>query len=282
MDEFGYYKHGDLSPEALAAMRRAMDSGVRQINDFTVSFVSRQRPLGSGTLVRAGDRHAILTAFHVAKVLQERDEPVGVIVSDRDHQLFIEPLGFDFISVGEPANRKHPELGPDLAVLRILDLPRLAILTSKKSFYRLDGRSFNEWKNRPIEQMPWWIAGAPAELARSIGEIDTAKHILAATHFHAEATLVAMEERQGFDFAELQVTAGSHSFPSDYGGVSGGGIWLAPLQMDPDIGPTSITPASPLLAGVAFYQGALQNGHRAIIGHGPQSVYERAATALGS
>lgn len=273
MEEFGYYKHGDLSPEALDTMRRALHVATREVSDFTVSFVSRQQTLGSGTLVTAHGHPGVLTAFHVAEELQARGEAFGINVSEQVHQFIWELDWVEIIPIGKPSDRRRPELGPDLAFLRLLEPQRLGTLRSKKSFYRLDGRSFDQWRKYPFQHMPWWIAGSPAEFSTSIGEPGTAQHILSASHFHAEATFESLEERGDFDFVRLEVTAGAHSFPANYGGVSGGGIWLTPLALDPDTGPTTIRKEPPFLVGTAFVQSAEDGHKRHIIGHGPKSLY---------
>jgi len=81
------------------------------------------------------------------------------------------------------------------------------------------------------------------------------------------------ESRDEFDFVRLRVTAGDYGFPKNYGGVSGGGIWLLPITMDPDVGPSSINFDAPFFAGVAFHQSGLTGRIRVITGHGPNSIY---------
>jgi hypothetical protein len=280
MEQFGYYKHGDLSPEAIAAMRRELAVATREVSDFTISFVSRQQALGSGTLVTAHGEPGVLTAFHVAEELQSREEPFGMIISEQIHQFIWDLDWINVVPIGKPIDRTHPELGPDLAFIRLLEPQKLGTLRSKKSFYRLDGRSFEQWRKYPYQNMSWWIAGSPAEFSSSTGEFGTGQHILSATHFHAEATFESFEDRGDFDFVQLEVTSGAHRFPANYGGVSGGGIWLAPLAMDPDVGPTTLRKEPPFLVGTAFVQSPDEGQKRHIIGHGPKSLYSAVLRAL--
>lgn len=273
MEDFHILENDDLPPEALEAIRRAQEEATREISDFTISFVSQQCTLGSGTLVTSQGCHGVLTAFHVAEALMRRNETFGMIISDQIHQFMWRMDWVDIIPVGKPDDPTRQDLGPDLAFFRLLEPQRLGTLRSKKSFYRLDGRSFDQWRDYPFERMPWWIAGSPEEFATSEGERNTARHILSASHFHAEATFLSFEGRGEFDYVNLEVIAGAHSFPADYGGMSGGGVWLTPLALAPNADPATIQKMPPLLFGTVFYQSAEFDQKRCISGHGPKSVY---------
>lgn len=280
MEEFGRYRNGDL-PHDLVEKTKA--AATREISDFSVSLISQQEVLGSGTLVTASDAVGILTAHHVAQVIAERGEAVGVNISEHIHQFFLLPTLMEIRPVGTPANPARPEDGPDLSVIKILDPHFLSTLRSRKSLYRLEGRSFEEeFAAYPFQEMPWWVMGSPAEFSTHEGEVGTPEHILGAVHFAAEATFVALTRRGDFDFAEVRITAGSHGFPVAYGGVSGGGIWITPFTLDPEVGFKTMGYASPFLAGVAYYQGPLEGTGRSILGHGPESIYRHAREVLAA
>ncbi len=279
MEEYGRYRQDEIPPEKVEAAKAA---ATREVSDFSVSLISQQKVLGSGTLVSAGNAMGILTAYHVAEVVFRRQEPLGLNISDHVHQCFVDPAHMEHRSVGIPASWKRPEDGPDLSVIKLLDVGLLSTIRSRKSCYRLDGRSFSEYSGYPLNQMPWWIMGSPVEFERHQGELGTGKHVLTAIHFAAEASFIRFAHREPFDFIELRATAGAHGFPLRYGGVSGGGIWFAPLTMDPDVGVTSLGYASPILAGVVYYEGDLESGERRMLGHGPESVYGQAREALNA
>ena len=280
MEEFGFYKHEDLPPDGLNAIRRAKEEATREIADFTVSFVSRQRVLGSGTLVTTHGHSGVLTAFHVAEELKNRGEKFGMIISEEIRQYLWEMDWVEIVPVGTPSDPMRPDLGPDLAFIRLLEPQKLGTLRSKKSFYRLDGRSFDTWEKYPLKEMSWWIAGSPAEFSTSAGEPNTAQHILSASHFLAEAAFQSKTDRGQFDFVDLEVFAGAESFPADYGGVSGGGIWLVPLRFERDEDPSTIVREPSFLTGTAFYQGPEDDQKRNIVGHGPTSLYTVVPSAL--
>jgi hypothetical protein len=273
MVEYGLHPQTDVPAEI-------KDAGTREMANYSVSLILHQKLIGSGTLIRVGDQHGILTAAHVARIVEKADQPIGVNIADHPHGFFIPKQCFEHIIVGasESLDDAH---GPDLSILRILDLNDLATIKSKKSFYPLDRSNvIRFWESLPINEMLWHLVGAPDERSSSEGVFGTRDHILGVKHFLGEATYKERQIRGKFDFVTLQLIAGQYSFPSDYGGVSGGGIWLLPLTLDPEIGKSTMSYDAPILAGVPFYQRGIINGEREIICHGPESIYIRAATML--
>ncbi|HOC01152.1 MAG TPA: hypothetical protein PKM43_20680, partial [Verrucomicrobiota bacterium] len=87
-------------------------------------------------------------------------------------------------------------------------------------------------------------------------------------------------EQDEHDYLRLKVYDPAHGFPSNYGGVSGGGIWMVPLEMDPDKGPHTAKAAELFLAGVCCYQHEPLPDGREVEGHGPRSVYRRMREVL--
>jgi len=258
------------------------EAGTREMANYTVSLILRQRLIGSGTLIRVGDKHGILTAAHVAAIVENADQAIGINVADHPHGFFIPTQCLEHIVVGATPRLDSPD-GPDLSILRILDLNRLATIKSKKSFYPLDRpKLVGFWNTLPISEMLWHLVGAPDERSTSEGMFGTQDHILGIKHFLGEATFKERRIRGEFDFVTLELLAGQYSFPSDYGGVSGGGIWLLPLTMNPDVGVSTMTYDAPILAGVPFYQREIVNREREIICHGPESIYIHAATKFGT
>jgi hypothetical protein len=96
---------------------------------------------------------------------------------------------------------------------------------------------------------------------------------LSAAHFIGESTLKSLRKRDGFDYVKLELIAGEYTFPTDYRGFSGGGIWLVPFTIDPDRGTSTVGHMGPFLVGVAFHQSDLNGAQRVITGHGPFSVH---------
>ena len=275
MHEFGFHPEIEI-PATL------MIAATLEMSHFMVSLILNQRLIGSGTLVCVDDIHAILSAHHVAELLDEPDVThLGINIAAYPHGFFVAVEQLQHVVIGSCAAGASEELGPDLSLIRLLSPDSIATIKSKKSFYRLDNpRRDRFWLELPIAHMPWYLVGAPAERSSNQGEFGTPGHILTAVHFHAEATFKSRVSREGFDFVTLQLIAGEHSYPADYRGVSGGGVWVLPLTMDPDKGASTLSYDPPTLAGVAFYQTELSSGERQIICHGPESVAVRARDAL--
>jgi hypothetical protein len=252
------------------------------MSHFIVSLIINQELIGSGTLVRVDHAFAILTAHHVAKLVESLVVThLAVNIAAEPHGFFLPIQTLEHVVVGRCAAGVNEELGPDLSLLRLLDRKAIGTIASKKSFYNLDVPTRTQfWSNLPIDQMPWYVVGAPAERSRSEGQHGTRNHLLVAIHLIGEGTFKERVSRDGFDFVTLRLLAGSHNFPLNYGGISGGGVWILPLTMDPDKGSSTISYDPPLLAGVAFYQFAPDSGKRDIVCHGPESVAVRARDAL--
>jgi hypothetical protein len=253
--EWGYHPGYQLPPERIAMAKK---QAVREIAAFGVSLIRRQTLIGSGVLATAGGKSGILTALHVAELVTgSRKSALGVNIAGYPHHFCIAPECIEPVVIGQPPSRKFGEAGPDLCFLTILDVNVRSAIRARKSFYRLDGRSFEQYESVSLSSMNWWVAGSPDEFTMHEGERSTPSHVLGLSHFHAEATFLSLEDRSHFDFISLEVTAGSHGFPKKYGGVSGGGIWLAPFTMNPEIGPETLGCDHPFLAGIVFYEGDL-------------------------
>jgi hypothetical protein len=256
------------------------DSGTREMANYSVSLILNQRLVGSGTLIRVDDAYGILTAKHVALEIENSGKSIGVNIANYPHGFFIPPPCLEHVTVGD-FNDSDEDEGPDLCVLCILDPNDLSTIKSKKSFYPIDRLVRGEfWNELPIAEMSWYLVGAPDERCTSEGQSGTASHVLGAKHFHGEARFKSLRNRRKFDYVTLNLIAGNYSYPTDYGGISGGGVWLLPIAMDPEIGESTIHHEAPILAGVEFYQHRLQNASRDIVCHGPISIYSRTVETL--
>jgi len=277
VEKFARYKGKDLPLERIVQLK---DSLTREIADFTVTFVLDQRVAGSGTLLRAGNNFGILTATHVAELFTGRNaKSVGLVISQHKHQFVLSPDYLIPIKIFD-CTVISPDAGPDMTFLRIVKPDDEANIVRFKSAYRLEGRSFGQFSGVPIGELPWWIAGAPAEMSASDGERGTSSHVLTALQWVGEATMVSIDSLSDFDLVRLRISAGQHNFPLDYGGVSGGGIWVSAFAIDPEKGFETISYDPPFLAGVAFYQSASSEGERIIVGHGPSSIYDGVLSRL--
>jgi hypothetical protein len=104
--EYGTHSEYDLPDSAL-------ESAVRDLKHFAVSFVVKQRLQGSGTLLRIDNRYGILTARHVWDIMANK-EYVGLNIAESAHCFSLPQISIrTWVVAGEPG-RLH---GTSMALL---------------------------------------------------------------------------------------------------------------------------------------------------------------------
>jgi hypothetical protein len=264
--EVGEIQHGELPLDLLP-------NTMREIANFTVGIVIGDDLLGSGTLIDMGRRRGILTAHHVAsRVMKADDDALGLVVADHPHRLCVRPSLLAHTIIGAPPSSE--DWRPDLSFLGIGDHKLLGTLASKKSFVYMDKRSDQSFAAYPRREELWWfVAGFPAEFSSRINAERRKETLTKSSNFVGQATLLQHFEQGDYDYLRLRLYDPAHGFPLNYGGVSGGGIWMVPLEMNPDKGPHTAKAAELFLAGVCCYQHEPLPDGREVEGHGPRSLY---------
>lgn len=121
---------------------------------------------GTGVLVTANGRYAILTANHVIQNLP-KEGPVGLILLGRgggiDHQFILEMDFVETVTIGRGDNES---LGPDLALI-ILPPKDVGRLKVWKTFYNLSKRKTEILANPPPHAGgPWLLSGLIGEMTQ--------------------------------------------------------------------------------------------------------------------
>jgi hypothetical protein len=228
-ERYGEILLRDLPEEHFSAIKkRAHDAS----HDFFVSIIFDDLLRGSGTLIDAWGTLGILTAYHVAERTLDRDRngTFALNIDDRPHRFEIPRCCIEHVPLGVP-DKDRPESGPDLSLLRLSGASTISTLKSKKSFYRIGGKSFDDYRGIDPERLFWWIVGAPGSMHRPMSST-TDKGSLLAKHLIAEARYGGTTERGGLDILRLVLLAGRNPFPRNYQGVSGGGVWVSALTME--------------------------------------------------
>jgi len=189
----------------------------------------------------------------------------------------------EHVPVGRTGQNSPPEKGPDLSFLIIRDQHLLEkIQTVEKAFFDLDVAPppLHPILNTKV----WW--GITGTFDDSFGRVD-ANHngvplsklanFVGAGNFSCDYNSTQEED---FDYIKIKVPAGHFEFPHNYNGISGGGFWLMPMEVDPNEYPHSVRHRPPILTGVEFAQFEPDRGERVLIGHGPNSIYIRLKHAL--
>ena len=232
--------------------------------------------IGSGTLIRIGKIHGVLTAQHVAALLRDFEE-LAFIISLDVHKLVVETKHLHVIEVAKPS---EPSKGPDLSVV-ILPTNLLGIFKAKKSFYNISHKREEVLQSSlDLDVGVWILFGFPDEQTIAEGP-DRGFDVVKGFHGLCGATGVAKAYMQGdYDFLEVGAQCGDNKLlPVSYKGVSGGGLWRAHLIRSKD---GDIQNRNPILYGVAFYQTEIREGIRYIKCHGPHSVYEKVYEAINN
>lgn len=265
-------------PDALIA------EATRRTGDFLVGFVGltidgRREDgclKGSGTLVRLGATHGVLTARHVLDALPKKGpiglvlpKPTGVPHPPGKPTILAEStrrIGFDRSPVESE--------GPDLAML-LLAPGDVEWLRPRKSFFDLQHwRSAILNDQRDVAYQLHALSGFPDQLTSELGPqggYDQVKAFFGLSFFSFISRVPAADD---FDYVNLDVGygGGPSDPPRSFGGFSGGGLWHIELRGN---SPEQIKFGNCLLSGVAFYQSDLINDQRLIKCHWRRSVYER-------
>jgi hypothetical protein len=256
--------------ELLPQLRDAVD----ELHNYMVTLYLEDGRVGSSVLVNTCGFHGFLTAYHVAKPLLEF-ERFAVSIANYPHSLWIENKQVEHVPIGVMNDDEEKQKGgPDMSFLIIRDPKLIGILKSKKSFTFLDNQNLSIFE-KPLDQVAWGIVGCPFHY-RKIEGTTVGLH-----DFAGMAVFVNRTERAGFDYLELRMPCDGEKYPADFAGLSGGGMWATPLKaMTPDNDPKNIKHLRPVLAGVAYYQSAPNDGWRVVTGHGFDSVYKNLIQAL--
>jgi len=218
---------------------------------------------GTATCVAASGKAYLLTAAHVWRELGGERFALSL---EADRLLI--PIHKDHVEPTVLGPTGPPEWGPDLALIKLPDIVAVDI-RQVKAFYNLDKRRPKPGEQARYDKGLWAVIGAPAEQS-TFGETEA---LLKISVF--ASVVVSARQRAGFDYVDLGFYhQGRPDLPQSYGGVSGSGLWQAPLTRSVS-GAISWT-GEARLEGVAFYQKFTEEEEGVIRCHGRTSVYEQA------
>lgn len=251
---------------------------VTELSRFSVGFVTlvdrhgKEDMIlaGSGTLVQVHDRFGILTADHVLQNLTGTQ--VGVILPslgpEAPHRILIHMGNAQKLHIG-PATRTAS--GPDLGVC-ILHANDVARLETWSVFYNLSKRRERVLQNpRDLNAGGWFLCGAPDEWTTETKPVRAFTKINTFRGFCGAAVVTTERVASEFDYLDVDIAPnGRYEGPSNYQGVSGGGLWQVVLEEREG----QIRIVEYLLSGVAFYQLFENNLPCTIVCHGRRSIYE--------
>jgi hypothetical protein len=255
-------------------------SFAESIAPYSVGFLKPNSPdqpqslesLGSGVLVSIGQVYGVLTAAHVLAAIPEVGQISLVTFPQKRKKL--QNLSFE-MSHTERLNLGAPpwkETGPDIGFLRLAS-DIVGTLKSSSSFRNLRLAAGVE----PLAG-PKSIQFVDAVL----GVVDERTHAenweqpgLIIKKFEAifmDGNVTPVQSSGDFDYCSFLPRRGdSGNLPSNFGGMSGGGVWR--IYYDGKPGEKTYLVESRLW-GICYYQTEISNDSRKIIGHGPNSIYK--------
>ncbi len=225
-------------------------------------------PIGSGTFVSIGQRYGILTAQHVAELI-ERGSTLGLTVVSEEHRFTVEA---QFLHIHHIARGTVEAEGPDLSFIE-LPYAKVPHIRAHKQFVNLDALR-REVIERPknLQTGIWFLCGTP--------NINTSEYVSERGHDHAmffrglcgaggvSETYVVGQ----FDYIHFDIEyATGDNIPRDFGGMSGAGLWQVTVVQSRN---GKLSPGEFIYTGVAFYQSEIIENKRFIKCHGPSSIYQ--------
>lgn len=263
--------------------------GTQLVSDYSVPMFLENRLAGSGTLIKCGRIHGILTAHHVVHnphdPTRKFDFKAGssqtllLVVEEFAHRLEIQTHYLSCVDVGVPVDEYF---GPDLTVLVIPDsCPQFHEIKARKRFFDISIHRAARLTESLSNNGCWFLVGNPQALEETRSGSHGFSHVVNSRGIAAYTYVAKREEVNAFDFMHLGVERSKlEGFTEHFGGMSGGGVWKIPLvtrQFDAGL---TIQLGDEVLAGVAFYQTAMRDGGCEIRCHAARSVYEKVYEVL--
>ena len=246
--------------------------------DYSVALVYGDGMIGSGTLIKWGREHGILTAQHVrAEIQGRRAEKLRIpVMMNRVSSLGFDAAHLDFIDIGIP---ERAGSSPDLSIVKLPRTSSLGTLKAKYLFYDVVLRRENKLKAAMLEGGIWLMVGHPSDKVSDSVARWGSPNSVHCPRMGIIGSLLGRSKKGIFDYLEIGVygSAEDGSLRS-YKGFSGGGVWSAPLAGDAKT--LQLALGKPVLAGVAFYQTDVEDNCRRIRCHGPKSIYEALTSCL--
>jgi len=228
------------------------------------------RPSGSGTLIRLFGRLAILTADHVVDQLLEAKQ-ISLLVdwTGELRRCTYEPRYLHILRLARGADDGD---GPDLAVIFLPSgSEATSTLVAHKSFYDLDKRIATLPGNyTDLEWGFWFPCGVPGEGSQLLEPTRGFQSVLASWGLCAVSGRPREFEHEGFDYLDMRVPDEGEGIPTQFGGMSGAGVWHVRFRQRQD---GTMYVEDYVLSGVVFYEWYSPN--RRLRCHGRRSIHER-------
>lgn len=233
--------------------------------------------LGTGVLVKRGNRFGILTAHHCLHSCNPQVR-LGMVGGDTLKLILHNGRG---ASVGSQEVTEHvlaapqtEDFGPDLTFIELLALPLLASIKAIGSFWSLDRSPSDLLAAFGSKWTPLASIGFP-EFDYNTEIIGNHIHHTVRHMTYANAIQEGdLLERDGWDYLESTMRYTGSDLPPSFTGVSGGPVWGMALKRHKSDSHMTIEKSA--LIGITFYQTARKNDERRLRAHFIKSIYDLA------
>ena len=232
--------------------------------------------LGSGVLVRKGNRYGILTAHHC---LHACSPPIELGSFQGDTMQFLAYPGRS-IQVQPQELVEHPlgipredEFGPDLTFIEILSAERLGTFKAVGTFWSLDKEPSDILKQFGQPLMPAASVGFPEVHYNTIQEDNRTRVQLRHMIYDNAIKEGAVFEKDGWDYLDSGIWyPGDANLPTSFAGMSGGPVWGMELRHHKSDGHINIEKHA--LIGITFYEIFRKGDEGRLRAHFIKSIYD--------
>ena len=258
------------------------DMVAQETKPYTVVIIINDEQIGSGTLVRIGDVHGILTAEHVVRHPDRPDLRLDNTSHDGP-RLLLPPAEFpggiaieSFALRVFTAKRTSGSNVPDLAFVALPPSPLLNELKLRRSFYPLAQSPIGNMADALDEIGYVAFCGFPGVLQEKHQPSHGYSSVIKAQGFAFLTGPDHYYKSKGWDYYELGFTPKEIPEIETFGGVSGGGVWRIPIFRKGSDKSGQEQMGRPVLAGVAFWEVWNPKEARFFVKtHGPRSIYSK-------
>jgi hypothetical protein len=236
------------------------------------------RPLGSGVLVKKGNRFGILTARHCLHACKPEVE-LGTsgqdtlsLVMNTGRSVLIKPSEAIEHNLVNPTSE---EFGPDLTFIEIFG-DVLNTIKAVGSFWPLDKKVDEIIGDFGSEGTPIVSIGFPQiDYQTTIEKPNIINHRVRHMTFSNVIQKRDLIEHEGWDYVESNMWyGGTPDLPATFSGVSRGPVWGMKLSKNNSDGQINIDKYA--LIGITFYQTELKGDERRLRAHFIKSIYDLA------
>jgi hypothetical protein len=237
----------------------------------------RALQVGSGTFVRVDETYGILTAYHCTIPLRG-EFLLGLTAAPEGsaHNFTLERASINIVSIAIPTT---DEYGPGLAFITIADWRKVETIKASKIFYDLlPDKDLILNDPPPISRSLWYVYRVPHERFEATESEAGFEMMMQFQHLSAVGDINRNYEKDGYDYAEMDVLPGDQEAPPEsFGGMSGGALWQITIAPSQD---SAFSPTGPFFSGVIFYQAISASGIRFLRCHFRHSIYQRVLQAF--